>query len=131
MPTGADGKHYRSHGQAARFGGKKDEKSESNAAGGNEVEDKGDKPNMAGSAKHIVMIKHGGSPEMPEPPYHVKHADGSTAGPMNSDEELHEHLQQHFGEGGGEMEDEAMHPNDGIMDDMADGSKEAIDSMLG
>jgi hypothetical protein len=124
MPTGADGKHYRSHGQAARYGGKKDA---SNASGGNEVEDKGDKPNMAGSNKNIVAIKHGGTAEEPAPPYHVKHADGSTHGPMESAEELHEHMQQHFGGG----EDEGEKSNDGIMDDMADGSKEAIESMLG
>jgi hypothetical protein len=128
MPTGADGKHYRSHGQAARFGGKKDAKSESNAVRGNEVEDKGDKPNMAGSTKHIMAIKHGGTPEMPAPPFHVKHADGSTHGPMDSKEELMEHMSEHMG---GEMQDEDAHSNDGAIDDMADGSKEAIEGLLG
>jgi hypothetical protein len=126
MPTGADGKHYRTHGQAARFGAKP---AASNTEGGNEIEDKGDKSNMAGSTKHIVAIKHGGTPESPAPPFHVKHADGSTAGPMQSHEELISHLSEHMGGGG--MQDEDAHSNDGAMDDMSEGSKDAIDSLLG
>ncbi len=117
MPTGSDGKHYRTHGQAERFGKTPpSEDKTDNSAGGNEV----------GKGKNMVMIKHGGTPEAPEPPFHVKHGDGSTHGPMDSKEELMDHLHQHMG-------GEEMGADDSQMDSDygSEGSQAAIKTLLG
>jgi hypothetical protein len=127
MPSGADGNFYRTHGQAERFGKKAaaSENQTESKQGMNHTEDA-----AVGKGSHIVAIKHGGTPEAPEPPFHVKHADGSKHGPMQSHEELHQHLAQHFA--GGEGEQEAMQPNENMDGDYAsEGTKEAIDSLLG
>jgi hypothetical protein len=115
MPPGADGKHYRTYGQAERFGKKPmaEEKTD-NSEGGNEVD----------SGKNVMMIKHGGTKEAPAPPFHVKHADGSKHGPMDSKEELMSHMHEHLG--GGDMENEDMDSDYG-----SEGSKQALDSLLG
>ena len=121
MPSGADGKHYRSHGQAARFGGKAEAKEPSQDKTTNEGED------AVGKGKNVVMIKHGGTAESPAPPFHVKHADGSTHGPMDSHEELMDHMSSHMGG------DKDLGEDDSQMDSDygSEGSKAAIDSLLG
>ena len=119
MPDGADGKHYRTYGQAERFGKKKEPSQDKtdNSAGGNEVD----------GGNNVMMIKHGGTKEAPAPPFHVKHADGSKHGPMDSKEELMEHMHEHLG-GGENAEEES----DGMTPDYAsDGSKQALESLLG
>jgi hypothetical protein len=117
MPSGQDGKHYRTYGQAERFGKKQpSEDKTDNAEGGNEV----------GKGANVVMIKHAGTAESPEPPFHVKHADGSKHGPMHSKEELMAHMHEHMG--GGELGEDDSHMDS---DYGMEGSKEAIDSLLG
>ena len=57
MPPGADGKHYRTYGQAERFGKEKEPSQDKtdNSAGGNEVD----------GGKNVMMIKHGGTKQLP------------------------------------------------------------------
>jgi hypothetical protein len=116
MPDGADGQHYRSHSQAARYGAKKEDKPVDNGAGGNEV----------GKGKNIVAIKHSGRDEDgARPPFHVMHEDGTKHGPMNSHEELMDHLHEHMG--GGEFPKEEQPDSDYG----SEGSEEAIKTLLG
>lgn len=119
MPSGADGKHYRSYGQAARFGGAEDKSAK--------PEDQSqDEPMGEQKGGKVVAIKHSGDKESgPKPPFHVKHEDGHVEGPMNSKEELMDHLGQHFG---GDEEQEQENPEQG---DMSDGSDEALKTLLG
>jgi hypothetical protein len=120
MPDGADGKHYRSHSQAARFGGQKSEAQPvDSAAGGNEINDK-DSP----KGKNIVAIKHSGDETGPKPPFHVKHEDGSVTH-HDSKEDLMSHLDEHMG-GGESMENDDMDSDYG-----SEGSQEAIKTLLG
>jgi hypothetical protein len=130
MPTGEDGKFYRTHGQAARLGKKPA------AAAGDGSHQEGQqmtdgKENAVGKGGNVLRIKHSGRDEEgnAKPPFHVMHEDGSKHGPMNSHEELHAHLQQHMG--GSEMEHEADQPNEGIDGMESEGADEAIKSLLG
>ena len=133
------GKQYRTHGQAYRAsqeagGAGEAAKEPSNAAGGNEV----DKAGMDSKGKNIIAIKHSGRGEdgKPKPPFHVKHEDGSTEGPMNSHEELMNHLQDHMGgtsEESQEYGDAETAENGGIDENMesGEGEEEALKSLMG
>jgi len=124
MPSGADGKHYRTHGQAARFGGTKEPSQDKtgNAEGGAEVGGK----EMKGEPKNVIMVKHAGTPEAPEPPFHVKMGNGDVAGPMNTVEEFHAHMHSKMG-GDSELEHDQNHE---ALDSVG-GTQEAIESLLG
>jgi hypothetical protein len=122
------GKQYRTHGQAYRASQESPKEPSQDAAdnqkGGDAVNDQN-----SPKGKHVVMIKHSGTPEAPAPPFHVKHADGTVHGPMNSSEELMSHMSQHMG--GGEEEDLGHDQNHEALENISDGSKEAIESLLG
>jgi hypothetical protein len=116
MPSGADGKHYRSYGQAERFGKKSEDKTD-NAEGGNEVEGK-DK--MMGSGVTAIKHTNGG------PPYKIKHEDGQVTSHDSHDEAMQE---MHKSVPGGEekmADDSQMDADYG-----SEGSKQALDSLLG
>ena|ERR1700683_148762 len=119
MPDGADGKHYRSHSQAARFGAKAEAKPVGNGDGGNEVDGK-DYP----KGSNIVAIKHSGDESGPKPPFHVKHEDGSVTH-HDTKEDLMQHLDEHLG-GGESMDDSQMDSDYG-----SEGSEEALKTLLG
>lgn len=121
MPTGEDGKFYRSHGQAARMG-----KKAATTEAAHDMTHTEDAAVGKGS-KNIVAIKHNGGP-----PYQVKHEDGQVTS-HDSHEDLMSHLAEHI-PGGEGMEDESHESmeNDGMDSDYgSEGSKAAIESLLG
>lgn len=117
MPT-HKGQYGRTNGQAYRRGeemasSESNDKDMNNAEGGNDIGKGG---------KNIVAIKHSDGP-----PYHVKHEDGAVS-KHDSKEDLMSHLDAHIPSGEMEEDDKS---NEGSTDNVADGSKEAIESLLG
>jgi hypothetical protein len=126
MPT-HKGEYGRTHGQAYRLG-----EAKAKAAGpGNDMTQGEGKDNEVDGEKggNIVAIKHSGrgADGKAMPPFHVKHEDGSVS-KHDTHEDLMGHLDEHMGGG---MKDEDEDSNDGGMGDIADGSKDAIESLLG
>lgn len=120
MPS-HNGQQYRTHGQAARAAKEQPSQDKTdNSAGGDAVNDK------QSPKGNVMMIKHGGTPEAPAPPFHVKHADGSKHGPMDSKEELMAHMHEHMG-----GEDQGMDDSQMDSDYGSEGSQEAIKTLLG
>lgn len=125
MPT-HNGEYGRTNGQAFRLG---EAKKSAGAKKDDMTKDEGmNKDNKVGGG-NIVAIKHMGRDAEGKamPPFQVKHEDGSVS-KHASHEEMMAHLDQHMGD---EMRDEDESSNDGANMDMTDGSKEAIESLLG
>jgi hypothetical protein len=115
MPSGEDGKHYRTYGQAERFGKKPSEDKTGNAEGGNDVS-KGD---MKGSGVTAIKHTNGG------PPYKIKHEDGQVTS-HDSHEEAMQEMHKSVPGGSADMDDSQMDSDYG-----SEGSKQALDSLLG
>ena len=115
MPSGEDGKHYRTYGQAERFGKKPPVQDKTdNSEGGNEV--KGD---MKGAGVTAIKHTNGG------PPYKIKHEDGQVTS-HDSHEEAMQEMHKSVPGGESDMNDEHMDSDYG-----SEGSKQALDSLLG
>lgn len=112
MPIGTDGTRYRTFSQGARA------ESEKIGVKENEVGNKDDKGGQKGSVAHV---KHLGGGK-----FKVKHDDGSTSEHASA-EDMHSHLDQHFGLADSEGNDEST---DSYDDDGDEGS-EVMKSILG
>lgn len=118
MPKSSNGTHYRTHGQAYRASQTEEPSQDMN----NNGEDHQLGKDMKGGG-NIVAIKHNDGP-----PYHVKHEDGEVS-KHDSKEDLMAHLDEHIP--GGEKDEDDPKESNMDSDYGSEGSREAIESLLG